>query len=559
MIGSFKEMDKKRQAFDAKQPTAQFTHPFFQSPVLPVFGSMLSGMLLALGFPGYGNSTLVYAAMVPLLFAVQSASVKKAAWLGLLSGFVFFMMSLSWLQNLTGMVTGAGLKASALLGYAVLSIYCALYFVPFTIAAALGIKQWVGNDLRKNIRFMFALTMVWVGCEYLRGFLFTGFPWNPLGVSQYANPSIIQIAEWGGVHMVSAYIVWMNVGIFITFRQYTHGTRARKYRPHYELMIGILPVALSVAHGIGILFNKAEFHETVNVALIQPNIAQSDKWDVRKDQEIRERLEELTSAAARLTGLDIIIWPETAVPDFLRPRGNRISYDLVDRLVSEGVPLLVGTMDYTTLEGRTTYYNSSILVGTDGLEIAKYDKQHLVPFGEYVPFPKIMSKFTPVEVDFGRGGGSTVFPLEDKASFSTLICFEDTVSTLAVNATRAGARWLINQTNDGWFDPSAQSEQHLAHAVFRCVENRIPMARCCNTGVTCIIDAYGNVTRNLDPLTKGFTTGLINPRPEGLEQTFYTEHGNAFAKVSLIAGATVLFVLRSNNRKQRKKDADKGK
>jgi apolipoprotein N-acyltransferase len=553
MIGSFKEMDKKRQAFDAKRPAPQFTHPFFQSAALPIFGSLLSGVLLALGFPGYGNSTLIFAALVPLMFAVQSASVRKAAVLGLLSGFVFFAMSLSWLQNLTGMVSGAGLKASALLGYVVLALYCALYFIPFSITVSLGTKQWAGNNLRKNIRLMFALTMVWVGSEYLRGFLFTGFPWNPLGVSQYANPAIIQIAEWGGVHMVSAYIVWLNAGIFITFRQYTHGTRTQKYRPHFELMIGILPVALSVAHGIGILFNQPQFYEGVNVALIQPNITQSDKWDAEKEQEIRERLDELTSAASRLIGLDLIIWPETAVPDFVRT--SRTSYDLVKRMTAQGTPLLVGTMDVTYSKTGKTYYNSSVLFGEDGEEIAKYDKQHLVPFGEYVPFPKIMSKFTPVDVDFGHGAGSTVLPLQGKASFSTLICFEDTVAPLAVNATRAGARWLVNQTNDGWFDPSAQSEQHLAHAVFRCIENRIPMARCCNTGVTCLIDAYGTIKRNLDPLTKGFTTGTLTPRPVGLEQTFYTRHGNAFAKVSLIAGATVLFVLRSNERKRRKKDA----
>ncbi|MEE9367838.1 MAG: apolipoprotein N-acyltransferase [Pontiella sp.] len=546
-------MDKKRQAFDEKRPTPEFTHPFFQTPALPIIGSILSGMLLALGFPGYGNSTIVFAALVPLMFAVQSASVKKAAWLGLLSGFVFFMMSMSWLHNLTGMVEGPALKASALLGYVVLSLYCALYFVPFAITVALGTREWAGNNLRKNIRFMFALTMVWVGSEYLRGILFTGFPWNPLGVSQYANPSIIQIAEWGGVHMISAYIVWMNAGLFITFRQYTHGTRARKYRPHYELMFGIVPVALSVAHGINILFNQPQFYEGVNVALIQPNIPQSEKWDAEKDEAVRERLEELTGTVARLVGLDLIIWPETAVPDFVRT--SRESYDLVKRMAAEGTPILVGSMDVRFVDTGRVYHNSSILFDTNGVEVAVYNKQHLVPFGEYVPFPKVMSKFTPVEIDFRSGTESTLLRLKGVASFSTLICFEDIVAPLSVNAVRAGARWLVNQSNDAWFDPSAQSEQHLAHAVFRCVENRVPMARCCNTGVTCIIDAYGNVKRNLDVRTKGFTTAVISPRPVGLEKTFYTRHGNAFAKVSLLAGATVLFVLRSNTRKQRKKDA----
>jgi apolipoprotein N-acyltransferase len=551
MLGSIKDRDKKRRELDAGRPAFKLDHPVLKSPLLPLFGSILSGVLLALAFPGFGNPMVIFVALVPLMLAVQAASVKKAAWLGLLSGFVFFMMTLSWLGNLTGRVEGIGLQLSALLGFAVLAFYCALYFIPFAIAVSLGTKKWAGDNLWKNVRFMFAVTMVWVGSEYLRGILFTGFPWNPLGVSQYENLAIIQIAEWGGVSAISAYIVWLNAGLFITFRQYTHGTRTKTYKPHFELMLGVVPVAMSIAHGMNVLFNRPDSHETVHVALIQPNIEQEAKWDDEMDQEVRDCLEELTSAASRLNEIDLIIWPETAVPDFVR--SSQASYGMIRRLTAEGMPLLVGSMDVEHHEQGRTYYNSSILFGKDGEEIGKYDKQHLVPFGEYVPFPGLMRKFTPIDTDFGRGAGSTILPLQGKASFSVLICFEDIVAPLAVNATRAGARWLVNQTNDGWFDPSAQSEQHIAHAVFRCIENRIPMVRCCNTGVTGIIDAYGNIDRKLDPRVKGFTTGMLNPRPVGMEQTFYTQRGNLFAKGSLAAGVIVLFVLRSKTWKRRKK------
>ena len=268
MIGSFKEMDRKRKEFDRKHSPSRDTHPVLRSPVLPVLGSVLSGVLLTLGFPGFGKTSVVFMALVPLMFSVQSASMKKAAWLGLLSGFVFFMASLSWLQNLTGMVDGVWLKFSAWLGYAILALYCALYFIPFSITVALGTRQWGGSNAFKNIRLMFALSMVWTGAEYLRGILFTGFPWNPLGVSQYTNGSIIQIAEWGGVSVVSACIDWMNAAIFVTVRQYTHGTRGRRYRPHIELMMGILPVALSLMYGMNILFDRTGVYESANVALV---------------------------------------------------------------------------------------------------------------------------------------------------------------------------------------------------------------------------------------------------------------------------------------------------
>ncbi len=545
MIGSFKDMDRKRRERGFEPPKA-LSHPVFQSLYLRIFGSVFSGVLLALAFPGYGNSTLVYAALVPLLFAVQSVSVKRAAWLGMLSGFVFFMTSLSWLHNLTGMVVGVGLGISALLGYVVLALYCALYFIPVSMVAALGAQRWVGSNLPKNVRYMIALTAVWVGSEYLRSFLFTGFPWNPLGVSQYANPTIIQIAQWGGVYLVSASIVWMNVSIFITFRQYTHGTRLSKYRPHYELMIGLLPIVFSLLHGMNTLFNKTAPGQGVNVALVQPNIKQHAKWDDAKDHEIRLRLEELTEQVTRLVGLDLVIWPETAVPDFIR--SSEESYDLVARLALQGTPLLVGTMDFTATDAGIRYFNSSILFDTNGNEIGKYDKQHLVPFGEYVPLPGLMRKFTPIEVDFGHGSGSTLLPLNGHGSFSVLICFEDTIAPLAVNAVRAGARWLVNQTNDAWFDPSAASEQHLAHAVFRCIENRVPMVRCCNTGVTCFIDAYGGVKRSIDVRTSGFTAGQLHPRSEGAELTFYTRYGDLFARVCLLIGVAVFYILRSSRK-----------
>lgn len=541
-------MDRKRKAFDEKQPPTHFTPPILRSPLFSLLGSMLSGVLLTIGFPGFGRASVVFMALVPLMFSVQSASVKKAAWLGLLSGFVFFMGSLSWLQNLTGMVDGAWLRFSAWLGYAVLALYCALYFIPFSVAVALGTRQWGGLSTFKNIRLMFALTMVWTGAEYLRGILFTGFPWNPLGVSQYANGSIIQIAGWGGVSVVSACIVWVNAAIFVTVRQYTHGTRGRRYRPHVELMVGILPIALSLMHGINVLFDRPGARQSINVALVQPNIPQDEKWDEEKERAIRDTLEELTETAGRIGGIDLVIWPETALPDFVRVSPE--SQALVGRVVSKGFPLLAGALDLEPSESGYTYYNSSILFDTNGIGVAKYDKQHLVPFGEYVPFPKLLKKFTPVDVDCLGGMESTLFPLHGKAPFSVLICFEDIVPSLSAKAVRSGARWLVNQTNDAWFDPGAQSEQHLAHAVFRCIENRVPMARCCNTGVTCTIDAYGGIQRSLQPRTSGFAVNSIQPRPARLGQTFYTRRGDIFAKASCAIGVFVLFVLGMGGRRR---------
>jgi apolipoprotein N-acyltransferase len=137
-----------------------------------------------------------------------------------------------------------------------------------------------------------------------------------------------------------------------------------------------------------------------------------------------------------------------------------------------------------------------------------------------------------------------------------LICFEDTVAPLAAQSVRDGARWLVNQTNDGWFDPSAQSEQHLAHAVFRCVENRVPMVRCCNTGVSGLIDAYGTVSSRIKPQTEGHSIAQVIPRYQGEPLTFYTRRGDFFAHVCVLLSISTLIVLRSRSRKRANNGAE---
>ena len=164
MFGVMKNEDAGMDSNQGSPTDREATRRRFQFPGLPVLGSLLSGLLLALSFPGFGKSSLAFIGLVPLMFAVQSVSGRKAAWLGLLSGFVFFMVSMGWLHNLTGTVAGVALKASALLGYAVLSLYCALYFIPIAITVSICVKRWGVRAFRSNVRLMFSASMVCCMC-----------------------------------------------------------------------------------------------------------------------------------------------------------------------------------------------------------------------------------------------------------------------------------------------------------------------------------------------------------------------------------------------------------
>jgi len=519
--------------------------------ILPLL-AIGSGILMALAFPPFNHSMVAFISLIPLLFAVRKTSKKQTAGLAILMGWTFFLVSLFWLHVLAHRVEGFGMQASVWLGYIFLSLLCALYFVPPILIFSMAVQRCDPYEWFHNLRIMFITTACWVAMEYLRATLFTGFSWNQLGISQYQDLVLIQTASLGGVYAVSFIIVWLNVGLYATLVQHVKTMKIRKYRVHVELLAGLLPIALTASFGLRSLFNPPRLDPSIQVALVQPNIPQMEKWDKGEAEKIRKNLLRQTQMVQRIPGLDLIVWPETAVPDFLC--FSYPDYQLVQKVVRQGTPLLLGTMD---AKNRTEkiFYNSSLLIHADGQIANRYQKQHLVPFGEYVPFPSIMKKFTPVEVDIQAGTNSTLFTLPNKAPFSALICFEDTVAPLSVKAVRNGARWLVNQSNDGWFEGSIEAEQHLAHAVFRAIENRVPMARCCNYGVTCSIDFYGRITSKLKPEVGGFSACPIRPSSAKNELTFYTRKGDLFAKAMLVFSG-IVFVLFFLTRKKIKSTAD---
>lgn len=510
--------------------------------VLPFFAAGLSGVLLVLGFPPFEFGFCGWIGLVPLMLVCAGAAPRRAAFLGWLAGAVFFCGSLIWLRH----VTRAGALA--------LALYCALYFIPLAVFVSCRRCGWRSMNGLKNLAWMAGAALVWTGSEYLRAMLFTGFGWNLLGVSQYRQLPLIQIAEWGGVYVISALMVFVNAATAATLLQYAAGLRGRTYRVHTELLGSLVLVAAAWSVGLHTLINEpVPEGPPLQVALIQPNIPEVGNWELADPELIYSRLEKLTSLAQRAPDLDLLIWPETALPDFVRY--SERSAALVRRLTGAGVPLLAGSMDVVWhAEGSPDYFNASMLFNTQGDLLGTYYKQHLVLFGEYIPFDgriPLINALTPIGSSFQPGRAPVVFELPgDPRAFSVLICFEDTLPYLARNAARAGAVWLINQTNDSWFDPDSGSQQHLANAVFRSVETRLPMLRCANTGITCLIDPSGRIHQTLAARTEGFHIVDVVPQAAARGPTASVRFGDRFAQACLSASVALYLGLFIRNRKQ---------
>jgi len=440
----------------------------------------------------------------------------------------------------------------------------------------------------RSLLFLFGIPAIWVGLEYVRSTFMTGFPWNLLGVSQYKNISLIQCAEWGGVYLVSYLIVMCNAAVALLYEnvkvalsENTVGAslddalpkgsdpfgklRANERSPYLEHSCGLwspnllysfrsavpvlvffLVIAAVLAFGCRRQNALPEITQSINVAGIQLNVPQENKWSLAAMNDIYYRLKEATQKAGRARPLDLIVWPETSLPDFVRYSGP--SRTIVNGCLRPdpergrgGVPILAGSMDYEESDRQTNYFNSSLLYLPGGDEPQIYAKRHLVPFGEYVPlgnYLPFLRSIADAEDDFTAGTSNVVFRLDTGKNFSVLICFEDTLPYLARDCVLAGARLLINQTNDAWFDPYWACYQHMAHCVFRCVENRVACLRVTNTGLTCLIDRSGKIRSELEPLRGNWRSpDILRTRvdfsPEKMPLTFYTRHGDLFALACL--------------------------
>jgi apolipoprotein N-acyltransferase len=499
---------------------------------LPEALAVASGLCGAAAFPPWDLGPLAFVAFAPLLVAMGGVPPRRAAGLGYLSGFSFYLAVIWWVINTMttygGMPVALSLIALGLLA-GVLAGYTGTFAWLYTLGAP-SLPVW----LRPAVA-----AALWTALEFLRGVLFSGFPWALLGYTQYRQPELRLLAALTGVYGVSAVLMLVNATIAETVACWARRAAGHRWRRDLVLAWGLAAVTLAGVWGYGVVWwRDPTGGPAVGVGLLQGNIDQAVKWDRNHQARTLETYERLARQAAGERP-SLMVWPETAVPFFLR-REPELGARVRALAAATGVPMLVGSPD---LGADGLLYNSAFLIGTDGRLTGRYDKRHLVPFGEYVPLQRVfffLDKLVTGIGDFGRGGSATVF-VGDSGRFSVMICYEVIFPAEVRGFTRAGAQFLVNITNDAWFGRSGAPYQHLAMAAIRAVENGSYLIRAANTGVTAIIAPTGEILGQTPIFTEATLTGTIRLRQR---HTPYVRYGDVVAWGCLVflVGYTLVLV-----------------
>jgi apolipoprotein N-acyltransferase len=509
--------------------------------------AVLAGLLLATAFPKMDFAGGAWLAPGLLVFAARKKTGGDAFRVGYVAGLSFWLVSLYWLLEIpyTWHSIPLGPGAGWLALCAVIALFIGAWTWIVSLFSARLIEFWAGRIL-----WSFCGAAAWVALEMVRARFLGGFPWEFLGVSQFKMIPLMQIASVTGIYGVSFLLVWTSLALFSAVRMIAAKPQARfAWQPE------VFPPLLVVI----VLFTAGEFHgyrpsfaTELRVALVQPSIPQNLIWDENANAIRFQQLLDVSESALTNNKVDLLVWPESAVPEL-----DESTYPAITNLAYQHHVWIIFNSDdavprpNATNEYDNDVYNAAFLVGPDG--VLRFDdiyhKQKLVMFGEYIPFINwlpFVKWFTPITGGFKAGANAVQFNLENiGVSTSPLICYEDMFPQTARKAAAGGATFLINLTNDGWFGNSAEQWQHEVSAIAQAVESGVPLVRCCNNGITCWIDGTGRehqIFHDASGSVYGPGVMIFNlPLRAHPPSTFYTRYGDWFGWSCV--GITVVLIV----------------
>jgi apolipoprotein N-acyltransferase len=543
-----------------------------------------TGGLWALSFPSWNIAGLAWAVPGLLLMLTGGLDRGLAFRTAYVAGATHYLVSLSWLRHIP-------FPVGAYTGWFALSFFLALFptawvLVCWALGRTVGIKVAPAAVSRSNVcdkstvrgkkhpgsnshsagspdhaagvasgLVVFLSTLgdafaavplgrlvawfalcaaAWVSWEMVLARIFGGFPWNLLGTSQFRLIPLIQVASATGVYGVSFLVAWFSIALVGATVVLVNHPRGRRWR--LAIAIPAATTVAVIAWGFLILRMDRPAPRSLSVALVQPSIPQTMIFDPTTGTNRFETLLGLTVEALKLKP-EVLLWPEASLPGGLK----EADFDrLITALRESGAWMVFGADEVTASqsaegEEHLRSYNSAFLLNPKGKVVAGYRKRRLVIFGEYIPFGRwlpVLQHLAPIGAGFQAGTAPVPFHMESlDATTSVLICFEDNFPHQAREHAQPQTDFLLNLTNDGWFGESAAQWQHLANAVFRSVENGIPLVRCANNGISCWVDERGRIhsgrlKNGRDVYEAGFE--IVTVRFGSEPRTVYRRTGDLF-------------------------------
>ena len=455
--------------------------------------------------------------------AVLGTRLRCAGFTGFWFGFGYFLTGLYWTAEafLVEPWRHGWLIPFAMTG---LAGGMALFYAA---AATLAAILW-----RPGAARVFALAIAFGLAEFARGHVLTGLPWNLVGYGLAATLPMMQAASIFGVYALSLLALLLFASLFAIWAPQGSGLA----RPMGTALVALLfsaTLAAGAVWGEQRLANASAGTTGVRLRIVQANVDQANKWRPENSEEIFNTYLDLTKSgggAGGLDGITLVVWPETAVPFLLAD--SSAALNAIADVLPRGTSLLVGSARVVAerdAEGRLSterVYNSLIVVGDTGKILGSYDKVHLVPFGEYLPFQDFMEslgflQLTGIRGGFSAGTGPRLLSIPGAPPARPLICYEIIFpDEVADSSQRPG--WFLNVTNDAWFGTSAGPYQHFHQAQLRAVEQGVAVVRAANTGISAIVDPYGRVLGELGLKKEGVVDGLL---PEALPITKFVMWG----------------------------------
>lgn len=509
----------------------------------PIFGRVVDlGLVCAWAVPAF------------LILALEGLGVRKAA----LRAFLLALIAQSIIQHWIYVVTVVYGRAPTAVG-AIAPVALALYTALFASAFGAGLAWLRARGAASPL----ALALLWTVVDHTRSFAFTGWPWATLGYAQHLNAPLLGLASVTGVYGLSFTTALGGAALAEALRALRHRHRPR---PSVWLALGLV-AALHGAGAAARALSDAPSGPSVRIAALQGNVDQGVKWSGEWSDRIATRYEELTEEAVA-AGAQIVVWPETAVPGALE--GDPELDERIRALARRtGATLVVGGVgiDFGPSGLVEAWFDSAFVFSPEGELLHRYDKSHLVPFGEYVPLRGLLGSFlgavargmAPTDVTAGLGPRAVSIPVgggrregREGAAHERVpvrvgipICYELLFPDLVRRFPRDGAQVLLAITNDAWYGRTGAPYQFLAMTALRSAETRLWSVRAANTGVSAIIDPSGRVRDRTRIFERGFVLADVPLRAPGGRESFYVRHGDVFA-LSCWVGLAALAAVAAN-------------